>query len=400
MLYTEGKNLLKKFARITLVASLIVLSMPLMFTAQVQAWVGPVLFAGVSNPASVYRYDGTSWTLIGTFAEEYAVLSLVEYECVLYAGTMSAYGWHDNVGSIGRVYRYDGGTTWTMVGDNMDAQVACLEVYDGSLYAGTAWGQGRLYRYDGGTTWTMVVDYTGPAPPSAYDWQGFRSAYVWGGLLRLGDIMHHNFGHYDGITFTHDAHFGYCEGIYDYEVHGEYLYAASGESARLYRSSDGTTWSDFPSTVIGYQGYLQMWELETFGGYLYMSLSNGTLQRWDGSSHSNVWSTSEGEGIISMEASLDFGNLFLGIGGEAGAYYGSSSTGTGRVYSYDGTTFQLISGDMGTGVQVLYATPTLPTGVIPEVPLGTIMISAAMIIALVAYVAKPKWRRKQTYATP
>lgn len=39
-------------------------------------------------------------------------------------------------------------------------------------------------------------------------------------------------------------------------------------------------------------------------------------------------------------------------------------------------------------------------GVIPEVPLGTIMASAAMIVALVAYVAKPKWRRKQTYAAP
>ena len=35
--------------------------------------------------------------------------------------------------------------------------------------------------------------------------------------------------------------------------------------------------------------------------------------------------------------------------------------------------------------------------VIPEVPLGTIMASAAMIIALVAYVARPKWRRKREY---
>jgi len=32
--------------------------------------------------------------------------------------------------------------------------------------------------------------------------------------------------------------------------------------------------------------------------------------------------------------------------------------------------------------------------VVPEVPLGTIMASAAMIIALIAYVAKPKWIRK------
>ena len=36
-----------------------------------------------------------------------------------------------------------------------------------------------------------------------------------------------------------------------------------------------------------------------------------------------------------------------------------------------------------------------PMGVIPEVPLGTIVASAAMIIALVAYVSVPKWRRKR-----
>lgn len=33
--------------------------------------------------------------------------------------------------------------------------------------------------------------------------------------------------------------------------------------------------------------------------------------------------------------------------------------------------------------------------VVPEVPLGTIISSAAMIIALVAYVAVPKWTRKR-----
>jgi hypothetical protein len=36
-------------------------------------------------------------------------------------------------------------------------------------------------------------------------------------------------------------------------------------------------------------------------------------------------------------------------------------------------------------------------GVIPEVPLGTIMASATMIIALLAFVAVPSWRRKRQY---
>lgn len=38
--------------------------------------------------------------------------------------------------------------------------------------------------------------------------------------------------------------------------------------------------------------------------------------------------------------------------------------------------------------------------VIPEIPFGTIMASAAMMIALVAYVAVPKLRRKQEYCNP
>lgn len=40
-----------------------------------------------------------------------------------------------------------------------------------------------------------------------------------------------------------------------------------------------------------------------------------------------------------------------------------------------------------------------PSNFVPEVPLGTIMITAAMIIALVAYVTMPKWRRKRQFNT-
>jgi len=40
------------------------------------------------------------------------------------------------------------------------------------------------------------------------------------------------------------------------------------------------------------------------------------------------------------------------------------------------------------------------TGVIPEVPLGTVVASAAMIIALAAYVAVPKFRKKQIGINP
>lgn len=45
-------------------------------------------------------------------------------------------------------------------------------------------------------------------------------------------------------------------------------------------------------------------------------------------------------------------------------------------------------------VTILYAGPP---HVIPEVPFGTIMASTAMVIALLAFVTMPKWRRKQQY---
>ena len=143
-----------------------------------------------------------------------------------------------------------------------------------------------------------------------------------------------------------------------------------------------------------------VWELETFEGCLYMSLNNGTLQNRDGNSYSNVWRTPDEQGIISMKASFD-GNLYLGIGSEAGSWAAGmwdwSLSGTGRVYSYDGTTFELISGDMGTGVQVLYEVEPYPQNVVPEIPLGTIMATATMVIALAVYVTTPRWRRKRIH---
>jgi len=42
----------------------------------------------------------------------------------------------------------------------------------------------------------------------------------------------------------------------------------------------------------------------------------------------------------------------------------------------------------------------LPQNVIPEVPLGTIIASASMIIAFAAYIAVPRWGKKREYVNP
>jgi sugar lactone lactonase YvrE len=294
------------------------------------------LYAGGSDPGYVYQYaGGTTWDIISPDLG-YAVLDLVKYQGHLYAGTMST---SDPENGIGRVYRYDGGMSWTLVGDNMDDQVCALEVYNDNLYAGTAWGDMNLYRYNGGTSWTQVVNYV--------PWYGTRALHVSHDLLLMGDIGFDLFGHIDAAeVFTAD-HSGGGSCIYDYEDYNDHVYG-SAYQGRLWESPDATSWN----VILDYYDG-NMWELEAFQGLLYMSYNNGELRASNIPDRGALIYTAN-DGIISMETDGD--NLYFGTGGEAGAYYGSSTTGTASVYRYDGTNIVLISDPdyMVTGVQVLY----------------------------------------------
>jgi len=286
------------------------------------------------------NYDGfvidrLDWsTAQGLGIQEYAVLSLVDYRGHLYAGTMSASNPQEGVG---RVHRYDGEGqhVWTMVGDKMGDRVSSLIVFNDRLYAGTSWGSGRLYRYEGESKWTKVVDYT--------EWSGIRSSYVWNNMLYLGDVADDKIGQYDGTTFQHIASLGgSC--IYDFESYNGCLYAGAYQG-RLLGSPDGESWS-----VVSEGLGPHMWELETFQDYLYMSLDSGELQRFDGTTRQTVWTAPDG--IISMVACGD--RLFIGTGGEAGAFQGSVS-GISRIYQFDGVQVNAISDLLGRGgVQVLH----------------------------------------------
>ena len=70
----------------------------------------------------------------------------------------------------------------------------------------------------------------------------------------------------------------------------------------------------------------------------------------------------------------------------------------GTVTDSETWTSETSLGELDRGSVQLFGDGSLvgrPHGVIPEVPWGTIVASAAMIFALVAYVAMPKWKRKQ-----
>jgi 3D (Asp-Asp-Asp) domain-containing protein len=312
----------------------------------------PTLYAGTSNPGLVCRYlGGKVWQPISTEAEldhAYAVLCLTEYEGHLYAGTMSI---SNPQGGVGRVYRYEGGTSWTLVGDNLDNQVCSLAVYKGDLYAGTAWNGMKLYRYEGDMNWPQVIH--------PVVWDGTRALYVSHGSLFMGDIGWDRIGHYDGSLFFHQdltAATGSC--IYDFEDYGDYVYAAA-YVGRMWRSTDGVL--SFWDLAPGF-GYYDgnIWELETFQGSLYMAYANGELRVSNIPDRGAVKYTAP-DGIISMES--DGINLYFGTGGEAGALYGSETDGIANIYRYDGISVTRIShsDEFGGGVQVLYHIPSLDT---------------------------------------
>jgi len=309
----------------------------------------PEIYAGTSNPGLVYRYlGGKAWQPISTKEElndDFAVLCLAEYNGRLYAGTMST---SSPYGGIGRVYRYDGGTSWTLVGDNLDNQVCSLAVYAGNLYAGTAWNGMRLYKYTPGSTncgindWTRVVDYT--------SWSGTRALDFIYGLLLMGDIGWDRIGHWDGSDFHPDQTQATGSCIYDFQYYMGKVYA-SAYRGRMWQSTDGIHWS----LVLGFDYYDgNMWELETFKDLLYMAYNNGELRRSHGMTRGYLVYTAP-DPIISMET--DGSSLYFGTGGEAGASYGSKTDGTANVYRYDGTDDPILisnEDEFGGGVQVLY----------------------------------------------
>jgi len=293
------------------------------------------LVAGTSSPGKVYAYrGGSTWEPISGELG-FAVLDIIVYNGALYAGAMSSSSRYE---SVGRLYRYDGGPNWTLVGDNLDNQVSCLVVYKGKLYIGTSWNGGRLYRYDGPGRCVLVVDHRDPG-----NWRGFRSAYVWGDYLYLGDISYDIIGRYDGTKFEHIVHLGgSC--IYDFVLYSNNLYAGAWYGS-LYRSLNGTTWEKVTAT--GLEGS-HLWELEVFKYRLFMGFDSGKLQSFDGRNVQTVWTAPTS--IISMVT--DGTQLYLGTGGEAG--YRSSTSGEGRVYVYNGKSVTSISDRLGVGVQVLY----------------------------------------------
>jgi hypothetical protein len=303
------------------------------------------IFAGTSNPGGVYTYIcNENWKCISPVGGlGYSVLALAGYNGHLYAGVIS-----DSY--TGQVYKYEGNSEWTLIGDNMDDEVCSLAVYQGDLYAGTAWNGMRLYKYTSGVTncgvpnWTRVVNHT--------SWDGTKALYVSNDYLLMGDIGWDWIGRWDGMSFHQDQPIQTGSCIYDFEDYNGNVYGAAW-AGRMWGSGDAINWNLAISESYG----THMWELETFRGSLYMSYDNGELRQSNIPDRGTLVYTAP-DGIISMTTATEGTSkgkpveiLYFGTGAE------TSGDGIANIYRYDGVSSPtLVSGqdEMGGGVQVLY----------------------------------------------
>jgi hypothetical protein len=322
------------------------------------------LYAGSTNPGAVWEYKGGStWDpispLIGFDMIEplgWSVTSITLYEGKLFAVAIT----HPDIySSSGRVWRYEGDQRWTPVGI-LEEQVTFLIVYKGDLYAGTA-TPARLYKYNPITTsWTKALEY---AP-----WFGFRSAYVWGDWLYLGEWYYDRLARWNGVNFEEFQPYYWGSCIYSFDEYCGNLYAGAyiGRIYRVtyHRSIATSIWGPEPH-------YRYAWSVKTFKDCLYIGFdANGTrtalLYKYDGTnSPAPIWSystttTNPYEGIISM--ATDEAYLYIGVGGQAVGYPSyMSGAGAGKIYkSSDGINFEPASGIMGAGIQTLYIEKPLP----------------------------------------
>lgn len=150
------------------------------------------LYAGImdakdeSGWCHVYRHNGgKEWIDCGRVGtgRTTGVMALIVHKGKLYAGT-STYDWtrvfsgkHDPA----RVYRYEGGTTWTDCGQpGQMLRINCMASFGGRLYLGGDRGlpppgekqwTGRpyqIYVHDGGTKWSVAGTFPPEPPRSLY----------------------------------------------------------------------------------------------------------------------------------------------------------------------------------------------------------------------------------------
>jgi hypothetical protein len=245
------------------------------------------LYAGTCEGGSdqsghVYLYEGEDrWTDCGSPDPCNAVTSLIVHQGKLFAGVSkyrlagSAQPESENPHLGGKIYRYEGGMSWTPCGELPGREaIGGMVVYRGQLYASSLYKPAGFFRYEGGASWTElpVPDGMRVEHLAMHDGQIYASCYDQAHVYR-----------FDGSAWTDCGQVGPAENTqtYCFAVHSGRLFNGTWRTGRVFRYESDDNWTDV--------GRLdEEWEvmgMASFNGQLYAgSLPLAAVFRWDGES--------------------------------------------------------------------------------------------------------------------
>ena len=215
------------------------------------------LYAGTCEPGRdesgrVYRYDGGErWIDCGAPDGSNAVTALAEFDGALYAGTgkYRVAGSHlpesENLAHGGRVFRYDGGTTWVDCGRLPDTEaVGGMVVFNDRLYASSLYRPAGLFRYERGTQWTRLPDAEGPDAAGMLGPRRVNALTVHDGYLYASSYDGGRVYRFDGRSWTDCGQVGDNTQTYAFTRYRGRLHVATWRSGRVFRFDGVGRWTD------------------------------------------------------------------------------------------------------------------------------------------------------------
>ncbi|MFH1136945.1 MAG: hypothetical protein V1816_12795 [Pseudomonadota bacterium] len=132
------------------------------------------LYVGTTNyvdGSELWKFDGASWTMAAKASADFGIdaseiTAMAVYDGKLFVAVMGT-------ASGANIFSWDGAAwspavTASGFGNPLNYRIPSLLEYNGCLYAGTSNsgepGGAEVFRYEGGTSWTMIADYNMWAP--------------------------------------------------------------------------------------------------------------------------------------------------------------------------------------------------------------------------------------------
>ena len=331
---------------------------------------GGIITAGGVTANGIAKWNGTSWSALGSGMNNYVSALAADSSGNLYAGGMFTTAGGVTANSIAK---WDG-TSWSVLGSGMNGggvygpYVSALVVdSSGNLYAGgdftTAGGvsANSIAKWDG-TSWSALGSGMHYVHALSIDSSG--NLYAGGEFTTAGGVSANNIAKWNGTSWSalgSGTDSGVCAMAVDSSGNlyaGGWFTTAGGISAINIAKWDGANWSALGSGTDYFDGVYALAvdssdKLYVGGGFITAGgVTVNNIAKWDGTSWSAL-----GSGINEFVYALSIdssGNLYVG-----GGFTTAGGVSANGIAKWDGTSWSAFgSGVDGNGVSALAFDPS------------------------------------------